>query len=284
MIWTIVKKEFHSHILTFRVWAAVVLCLVLVPLTVYVSIQRYEEKLRNYNADVERYSKELREARVYSFVRPTIVRPPQVLGILCSGIEDNVGSVVPIRLGSVPFLPTGEVYGQDNPFMAAFVSVDMAFILLIVISLFSLLLTYDAICGEKERGMLRQTLANSLGRYELLFAIYIGSMLVMTILLAICFLIAALMMVSSPSVQFFPSDYVRIGLLFVLSCVFSSAFLLIGLFISARTIHSSISLMISLFVWILLVILFPNGSFQLASQIYPVPSMRGIEEELLSFA
>ena len=280
MIWTIVKKEFFSHLLTFRVWAAAVLCFVLIPLTLYVSIQRYEEKVRNYNADVERYTQELHEARVYSYVRPTIVRPPEVLSILCSGIEDNVGSVVPIRLGTVPFLPTGEVYGQDNPFMAAFGSVDMAFILLIVISLFSLLLTYDAISGEKERGMLKQILSNPVFRHHLFLAKYLGALLVMLPLLFLSFFVAALMMLLSTFVQLSTDHFIRIGFLLLLACLYSSVFLLIGILISSRTSRSSVGLMMSLFAWVLLVILTPNLSLHLVEQINPVASMRQIGTEI----
>ncbi len=280
MIWTIVKKEFLSHLLTFRLWAAAVLCFILIPLTLYVSIRRYEEKVRNYNADVERYTQQLREARVYSFVRPTIVRPPQALSILCSGIEDNVGAVVPIQLGSVPFMPSGEVYGKDNPFLAAFASVDMVFILLIVISLFSLLLTYDAISGEKEQGLLRQILTNPLFRHNLLLAKYIGALFVIMPLLLLCFLLAVLMMLFSTAVQLSLAHFIRIGFLFLLSCIYSSIFLLLGLFISSRTSRSSVSLMLSLFIWVFVVLIIPNGSFHIAKQLYPIPSVKEIDDEI----
>ncbi|MDZ7369355.1 MAG: ABC transporter permease subunit [candidate division KSB1 bacterium] len=280
MIWTIVKKEFFSHLLTFRLWAAAVLCFLLIPLTLVVSIRHYEEKLRNYNADVERYTQELREVKVYSFVRPVIVRPPQVLSILCSGIEDNVGSVVPIWLGSVPFMPTGEVYGKDNPFLAVFASMDMVFILLIVISLFSILLTYDAISGEKEQNLLRQILTNPLFRHQLLLAKYLGALFVLVPLLLASFLLATLMMFFSTSVQLFSEHIARIGLLFLLSCIYSSVFLLLGLFISSRTSRSSASLMLSLFIWVFVVLIIPNGSLHIAKQIYPIPPIKQIDDEI----
>jgi ABC-type transport system involved in multi-copper enzyme maturation permease subunit len=280
MIWTIVKKEFFSHLLTFRLWAATVLCFFLIPLTLHVSIRRYEEKVRNYNADTERYTQELREAKVYSYVRPVIVRPPQVLSILCSGIEDNVGSVVPIWLGSVPFMPIGEVYGKDNTLLASFASVDMVFILLIVISLFSLLLTYDAISGEKEQGLLRQILTNPIFRSQIVLSKYLGALFVLMPLLLVNFLLATLMMFFSTSVQLFLEHFARIGLLFLLSCIYSSVFLLVGLFISSRTSRSSVSLMLSLFIWIFVALILPNGGLHVAKQIYTIPSIKEIDDEL----
>lgn len=282
MIGIIVKKEFYSHLLTFRLWAAVVLCFVLLPIILHISIRRYEEKLRNYHVDVERYDKELREARVYSFVRPTIVRPPQVLSILCSGIEDNIGRIVPINLGSVPFIPTGEVYGQDNPFLAAFAPIDMAFILLIVISLFSILITYDAISGEKEQGLLRQMLSNPVFRHQIIISKYIGALLVILPLIIACFLLAILMMLFSSSVQLSLDHFAQIGLLFLVSCFYSSVFILLGLFISSRTSQSSVSLMLSLFIWILLVLIIPNVSFHIVNNIYPVPSLKKINDNIAS--
>ncbi len=280
MIWTIAKKEFFSHLLTFRLWTAAVLCFILIPLTLHVSIRRFEEKVRNCSADVERYTQELRGAKVYSFVRPVLVRPPQVLGILCAGVEDNVGSVVPIWLGSVPFLPTGETYGKDNPLLAAFASIDMVFILLIVISLFSLLLTCDAISGEKEQGVLRQTLTNPLFRHQILLAKYLGALLVIMPLLLMSFLLAILMMLVSTSRQLSLDLMARIGLLFLLACIYSSVFLLLGLLISSRTSRSSVSLMLSLFIWVCVVLVIPNGSLHIAKRIYPIPSTEQLYDNL----
>ena len=280
VIWIITKKEFLSHLLTFRLWAAVVLSLLLIPLCVYVSGQRYEENLSTYNIQTQKYERELKDARVYSFVRPVVVRPPQVLSILCSGIESKVGSMVPIRFGTVPYLPTGQVHGRENPFLATFPSVDMVFILLIVISLFSILLTYDAICGEKEEGLLKQILTNSLLRNDILLGKYFGALLVMLPLLAIVYLVSLLIMLSSTHVQLTSDHLARIGTLFVLTLVYSSVFVLMGLLISVRTSRSSISLMLSLFIWVLIVLVVPNASFHIADQIYPVPSVKTIDDTI----
>lgn len=278
MIWTIVRKEFLSHALTFRLWTAALLCFVLVPFVLTVSIKRYEEKVSNYNVEVDRFMKEMREAHTYSFMRPTAVRPPQVLSILCTGVEDNIGAQIPIRLGDVPALPTGKLYGRDNPFLVASASVDMTFILTLVISLFSILLTYDAVSGEKEQGLLRQMLSSNVLRRDILIGKYLGTLLVVGPLLAASFLLAAAMLVFSSTVRLGGGDFLRIFALFLISLMYGSIFLLIGLGVSCRTHRSSTSLILGVFAWAGIVLIIPHAGSHLARELSPVPSMKSLKD------
>jgi ABC-type transport system involved in multi-copper enzyme maturation permease subunit len=280
MIWTIVKKEFYFHLLTFRLWTATVLCFVLIPFVLQVSIKRYEEKLSNYRLEIQKFDGEVHTAPTYSFVRTTIIRPPEVTSILCSGIEDNVGNKIPILLGQTPFLPTGKLYGRDNPFLASFTSVDMLFIIMIVMSLFSLLLTYDAVSGEKEQGMLRLMFTNQVYRRQLLIAKYLGALLVMIPLLLCIFAIALLMMTASQSIRLLSPDLIRIGIIFSLTCIYISLFLLLGLFISSRTSSSASSLMSSVFIWIIAAMVISNAGLHIAREVSPIPAKKGIDDAL----
>lgn len=280
MIWTIAKKEFYSHLLTFRLWTGAVLCFIIVPFVLQVSLKRYQERLENYIQVVQQFDKEVRAVPTYSFVRPTVVRSPQVLSIMCSGIEENVGDEIQIRLGQVPFLPTGKVYGQDNPFLATFTSIDMTFVILFVVSLFSLLLTYDAVSGEKEDGILRLMFTNHLSRRQVITAKYLGALLVIIPFLVCLFAIALLMMSFSPVVHLALVDSIGTAILFLIACVYESVFLLLGLFISTRTGTSAVSLMFSIFIWVMIVVVIPNGGFHLSGEISKIPSMKDINGTL----
>lgn len=282
MIRTIVHKEFLSHLLTFRFWTAAVLCFVLVPVILNVSIRRYEERLENYRLEVDRFASEVRSQVTYSFVRPTLVRPPQVLGVLVSGIEDDLGAEVPVRLGSIAFLPSGRLYGRENPFLAAPGFMDVSFILVIVLSLFSLLLTYDAFSGEKEGGALRQMLSNQILRRQIFFGKLIGALTVVVPLVFCSFGLIVLNLALSPAVRPTSEDLLRISLIFIATNVYASLFLLIGLLVSARSEHSPASLMRSMFVWVVLVLVIPGAGFHAARELSPVPSMQELSDNLRS--
>jgi ABC-type transport system involved in multi-copper enzyme maturation permease subunit len=279
MFWTIIKKEFLSNIFTFRLWTAALLCVVLIPLTVNVSIKNYEERLRNYHVEKERYDKEFKEARAYSFARPTAIKPPQVLSILCTGIENNVGNVFKIKLGEVPFLPEGEMFGKDNPLLGSFSSIDFIFVILIIISLFSILLTYNSINGERERGHLKQILSYPIKRNQIIIAKYFGSLLVIILLLLLSFILATLLMVLSPNIQITLDHLLRLFLLLLISIVYSSVFLLIGLLISSRTQNPPTGLMLCLFIWVVLVLLLPAVSLNIAKEINKIPTLKEMDEE-----
>ena len=47
------------------------------------------------------------------------------------------------------------MHGSDNPFMDMFASMDVVFILEVILSLMALIFAYDALAGEYERGTLR---------------------------------------------------------------------------------------------------------------------------------
>ncbi len=276
MTWAIAKKEFYAHLLTFRVWAAAVLCFILVPFVLQISIKRYQEKVENYHLETARFDAENRAAPTYSFVRPTIVRTPQVLSIISPGIGDNLGDEIQIRLGDTPFMPAGSLYGRGNSLLAAFTSIDLTFVILVVLSLFSVLLTHDAVCGEKSQGTLQLIFTTGTFRRQLLAGKYLGSLLITLPLVVCIYLIAGLMMIGA-GVPLSAGDILSIILIMLLSSVYCSIFLLLGLLISARTGHPALGLMFSVFVWILLVIVLPTGASHLARTLSPAPERKNID-------
>jgi ABC-type transport system involved in multi-copper enzyme maturation permease subunit len=68
------------------------------------------------------------------------------------------------------------------------------------------------------------------------------------------------------------SDWARIGLMYVASLVFIAAMYNLGLLFSCLTGRSAISLVFGLFLWVIFVVVIPNGSIYLATQIQPLES------------
>jgi hypothetical protein len=55
MLSTLIKKEIIETILGLRFVIATLLCLVLIPLGMYVSIKDYEQRLGDYNTAIQQY-------------------------------------------------------------------------------------------------------------------------------------------------------------------------------------------------------------------------------------
>src|SRR5512133_1828588 len=132
MIWHIAKKDFLLNIFSARFIIGLLICLILIPFTIGISIDEYKSQLRIYAVDKEKSDKEWKDIRVYSDLKPEIIKHPEPLGILYKGINQNVGNKVKIYLQEYPFFPTGHSSTRDNPLLNAFFSLDFITVLSIV--------------------------------------------------------------------------------------------------------------------------------------------------------
>lgn len=80
MILSIALKDFHSNLVSARFVLGFLLCLFLIPFATVVSINDYSSRVRAYEMD-RKQAEENNKVRVYSALRPLIVRPPEPLRI-----------------------------------------------------------------------------------------------------------------------------------------------------------------------------------------------------------
>ena len=278
MLSILIKKEFLGHLLTFRFAVAVILCEVLILASTYILVKDYEVRLQNYDESVVAHERGMKEIKVFSQVSASADRRPHPLSVLAAGSERDLGSSVYVRHVQVPVSAHGKG-GSSNPLLSVFSSVDLAMIVKVLLSLLVLLLSYDAISGERERGTLAQTLSNSVSRAHVLLGKYLGGMAGVTVALLIALLSAVLTAGLSQSVSFSASEYLRIGGIFLASLLYLSAFFLVGMLISARAGRSSTSLILLFFLWIVFVVLIPNTSAYLSKHLRPTSSDAEVSAE-----
>jgi len=275
MIWTITKWEFLSNIKSLRFSVGFAACLILVVISSYILTDDYQQRLQNYQLVRQDHWRELQQVRVYSQLRPWVDRPPEVLSIFCEGMDKRVGNSVQVSFGEVP--AEAEGFGRDNPLLSIFPSVDIVLVFAVILGLLAILFSYDAISGEKERGSLKQLLANSLPRHQVLLGKYLGSMLSLLPLVVMSLITGIFIVLRSPLIALTLEDGLRIFLLMLFALVYLSVFVVLGLFISACTHRSFLSLLLLLFLWVTFVFIIPNGSLYLATQLRPNESPRVIE-------
>jgi ABC-type transport system involved in multi-copper enzyme maturation permease subunit len=262
MIWHIAKKDFLLNIFSARFIIGVLLCLILVPFTITVSIDEYKSQLRIYTVDKEKSEKEWKEIKVYSNLKPEIIKYPEPLGIFYKGINQNVGNKVKIYLQEYPFFPTGHASTRDNPLLNAFFSLDFITVLSIVLSLLALVFSYDLITREHEDGTLKLIFTNYNGRISFLIGKITGVLISLLPILVFCFLLSALFIVLSPDIKLQVSDWIRVIILFIFSILYVLIFILMGTLISALVKHSSTAIVLSMLSWIWFVFLWPvSGSY-----------------------
>jgi ABC-type transport system involved in multi-copper enzyme maturation permease subunit len=278
MIWKIAKKEFLLNLMTFKFAVGTILSMVLMAVFVPILAKAYQERLKVYNENVAYNEGELHKIVVYKNITPTIYRSPSVLAVFSEGLEKQFGNSATIEHDKVP-----EITGAAaNHYLSIFSVFDASLIFKIVISVLALLLAYDAIAGERERGTLRLMLSNTAARYQVLLGKLLAGLLVLVVAVTIAFILGLVILLCFPMVDLAGSDWIRIVFMFLASLVFIATMYNLGLLFSCLARRSAISLVLGLFLWIIFAVVIPNGSVFLATQIRPVEPEDKINEQIAS--
>ena len=283
MLRDIIKKEILDNITTPKFVFTFLLCTVLILLSVFTGVSNYEAEKKEYTASVALNKENMETQRdsqsLASGIR--INKPPQILGTIVNGIEEAVGRVAPVNIASDPSLVESKY--ESNPVFAVFGALDLMFIVKIVLSLFAILFTYDAIVGEKERGTLKLSLSNSVPRDRLILGKAIGGYVSLLIPLLIPLLLSLIILVLAPDLALTGEDWTRLLVIFLMFFLYLSVFFSLGLFISARTSRSSTSFLVLLFIWVVFVMVIPKAAVVAASHIRPIPSIHEITAKKAAF-
>jgi ABC-type transport system involved in multi-copper enzyme maturation permease subunit len=278
MVFHIAKKEFLNNLLSARFIIGFLLCLVLIPFSILISVNNYQDRTGQYRIDRDQAEKSFTEVRVYSYLQPEVVLPPKPLSIFSKGISDQIGNRVKILLGTKPMLAAGKTAAGDNPFLASLFSVDFVDIAAIIFSLLAFIFSYDALSREKEDGTLRLQMANPLPRSTCLAGKILGILLTLLPILLFSFLLAALLISFSGHISLTSGEWGRIALLFAASLLYLSVFVFIGLFVSARSKSSVTGLVACLFLWVLFVFIIPSVAANFAESFVRVESRENLNK------
>ncbi len=270
MIWNIAKKDFLLNLVSARFIVGCILCLIIIPFAVIVNLEDYKKEMEVYNIEVATAKKELESTRVYSGLRPVIVRPPNPLSVFCTGISGNLGNKVKIDFGNISSLPDGNTTGTDNPFLNSFLSIDFTGIISILISLLALIFSYDLFTREREDGTMKLIFSTGTGRSKFLSGKILGLFITLMPVLLLCFLLSIFIILISPNISLNPDQWINVLLIFFFALLYMAVFIMTGAFISSKVRHSSSSIIISLLCWIWFVFLSPVLASHIASGLVSV--------------
>jgi ABC-type transport system involved in multi-copper enzyme maturation permease subunit len=277
MLRDIIKKEIQDTIMSPRFVFTFLLCTILILLSIYTGINNYQAELKEHSAAVALNKKNLESQENYAILAGTgtkINKKPQVLSTLVSGIWEAVGRVATVNIAYDPSMVESKY--NSNPIFAVFGPLDLSFIVKIVLSLFAILFTYDAIVGEKEKGTLKLALSNNVPRDRLILGKAVGGFVSLLIPLVIPLVLGLLVLMIYPNISLSGDDWVRIVLICLMFLLYLSVFFTLGLFISTRTTRSSTSFLLLLFIWVTFVTIIPKASVMIAGQMKPIPSVHEI--------
>ncbi len=271
MLKLIIEKELRDTIGSTKFAVTFGVCSFLILIAFYVGARNYQVDCASYEAAKSENLRQLEGVTDWISVRDhRVFLPPQPLAVLVSGISNDIGRTTPIQGRGEPSSSDSR-YG-DDPVFAVFRFLDLEFLFGIVLSLFAIVFAYDAVNGEKERGMLRLTFANALPRDTYILGKLIGSFLALAVPLLIPLLLgSALLPILGVSLS--KSEWAQLAFIVGAGILYFSTFLALSVFISALTERSSSSFLMLLVVWILAVLIMPRASVLLAGRAVDVPTI-----------
>jgi ABC-2 type transport system permease protein len=280
MLRTLIEKECKAILLSPRFLGTFAVISVLILLSIGVGIREYFAFESAQAAAAELLTEEQSQATSWLGFPNRAFRAPDPMQIFASGVHNDVGRLSAVRAMSEAKLRQS-IY-SDDPILAMFRFLDLTFIIQVVLSLFAILLTYDAISGEREQGTLQLTFANAVPRARYLIAKMLGTWLGLTVPLLVPLLIGLLAMLLV-GVPFNGGHWARLGTLLLAGGFYFTFFITLGVAVSALTRRSSSSFLALLVSWIVLVLVIPRAGVVSAVEMVPVPSVSEIESRKEGF-
>ena len=292
MIWHIIKHELYDNLNSLRFALTTVLLIALMVTNAVRHLREHPERVQKYHDAVTESSNHLAARAndsLYTLAQygpGNFYKKPSPLHFCANGGEpilpdtvevedppvhatDAEGNWILVGVWSVSY-PDANIQNKDvGPDVS---QVDWVFIIGYVLSLIALLFTFDAVSGERERGTLRLTLANSIPRHTVLIGKFLGALLSISIPFTLAVLVNLLLISTANAVHLTTEAWGRLGIIFLLALLYTSLFLALGLLVSTRVRQSAVSLMILLLTWVTLVVFMPSTLASIASSFSPVRS------------
>ena len=271
MFRTLLQKEIHDSLLSLRFVVALILCLILIPVGMYVNLKDYEKRLNSYQQSVQIFQQDHPSERSVSREGGKGFRKPSLFSIFSVGLE----YYLPTTVHSDPQdgIDFSNDRGLNNPQSLLLGKIDLLFNVSIVISLLAILFTFNNVAGEKEMGTLKLTLSNTVPRHVVLLTKLVGNYLVLFIPFLISLLIGILILILSGNVPLLSGEHLPYFLFMIFtSMMLIAVFFNLGILISSLTHHSSTAIVVLLLLWVFTALAFPRISTMIAEVIHPVKS------------
>ena len=270
MLKTLILRELLDYLKTTKFLIGMMLTVALVVIVTLVNITEYTARKQAWLDSTREPSTEV------------VFREPQPLSIFIQGVDLTVGEKKS-RFAS-QMIEEDLIDRSSDPFFDSafsFGSVDLLFVIKIILSLLVVFFAYDNVSGEKEKGTLGVSFANSLPRWRFMLGKMLGGFGVVTISLAVSMLAASLIIAFHPGVQYAIDEWVRLLLIFGVSLLYLAVFYSLSTLVSIITNSSASTLLLLVQLWILITIVVPGGSALLAQIVNPsdVPTRQETEEQ-----
>jgi len=287
LLWLIVKKEIIASGRNFKIFVALVIMTLLLLLSAHALAIDYRNRLNNWSVNQDRLTNPVVGGSVrydlsdgsfshrVGLAPPPPIRPPQPFSAVIKGMDGEMDRSVSVSQRIVFGARPDELAAS-----AMFDTPDTSFILKLLISLFALMFSFDAVTREKESGTLRAMLSQPIRRRELILSKSLGTSISLLGPFAVAYSAEILYLRLALGLPSAGEDVVRLLLIFGMASLYGIVFVHIGLFISTITTRTKIAVTAALLSWATIVLILPNAAVLTANLLTPTPSYNQLNASL----
>jgi ABC-type transport system involved in multi-copper enzyme maturation permease subunit len=274
MIRRILWKELLNNLRSLRLSLTFILLVLAMVIAGLVFAQKYhqmiEDHSRDVNVDLQGMRDRVESIDALAFHSHHLYKSPNPMRLCAEGREKYTPNSFEINITKINGMQNR---GRVNFLRARLEDLDWTFIIGVIVSFAAIILTYDAISGEREDGTLKLMMSNSVSRASIILGKYLGGVVSLLIPLLAAIMLN-LIIVLILGLNFTAAQWGRIGVICLISLVYISCFLMLGLFVSSVTRNSATSLVILLFLWTIFIAIVPSSGRIVAGKMQKVTSGR----------
>ena len=267
----LLRRELAVLAESFRFRATVGLVLGLMIVSALIHATRHRAEVESYQETLAEYEALLETATVaqLAIIPHPAVKPPWKLAFLVDGGQSRGPNVYRQPLSSW-LEPELESRHAVNRRLSPSEPLDWLFLIRVVFSLSAFVLSYDALCGQRQRALLRMVLSYPVARWQVVAAK----------VMAVWGTLAAPFVVGAPlcllilrflgGISFSPAEWLKISMVAILALWALAVFALIGLLVSAWSRESARSLATLALIWITAVVVVPAVADLLVQTLRPL--------------
>jgi ABC-type transport system involved in multi-copper enzyme maturation permease subunit len=168
----------------------------------------------------------------------------------------------------------------ENPLSVLHRTFDLTDVMVYLLGIIALILSFDAISGDRESGMLRALSSFSVPRRTILLTKLLSGLITVAIPLLLSLAVAVAYLLLVGALDWNAADWLSLALVVVASLLHFSCYFCMGLLASTTTSRPASSIIVVFLFWITFAFIIPSTSAFIAAQIHPVPGIEKISAEI----
>jgi len=218
MVKEIIFKELRENLNTVRFYLILILTILLFVVSSITFVRNYGQKVLDYRSDTTANESLLVEKSedllVLARFKQGLLKKPNPSELLSEANE----KILPNKfLSDIFYLDFPEVEGRSNVLLRGFNTVDWEFVIAVVLSFLAFVLSYDAVCGEKEQNTLSLIFSNSIKTIKVFSGKFFGLLITLSIPVAVGALLGLLIINLSGEISI---NYGKVVVFLLVSLVF----------------------------------------------------------------